>query len=264
MSGILNSRWLRRLKTRTGIISTLAAVLVGTMFCKLGLWQLSRADEKTSIVQAHEVATGLPPLTSLRAGEMGDIEYVKKILYRRVELTGKFDTNRLFLLDNKIVAGQAGFEVIAPFILVDDSYVLVNLGWIGHNGDRKVNVAAGHLPGSEISLKGVVATPSKGFVLGGTEPAVDPDVEADVENEQWPFTLQFIDYETIAVKLDKIPAVNAVIIAAKGQAGGFTYNFKPVASGASKHLGYAFQWFAMLLALVVLYLYLMIFKKADE
>lgn len=257
MNKLLNSKFVRRVKTPTGVISTVAAVLVGLMFCKLGLWQLSRADEKTAIVQAHALATELPPLTSLPANANAEIE---KLLYRRVELSGRFDPIRWFLLDNRIVAGQAGFEVIAPFVLNDGTYVLVNLGWIGHNGDRQVNLAAHAIPETQLMLSGVVVTPSKGFVLAET----GADADADADNSVWPFTLQFVDYETIGGKLDKIPLMDAVIIAAEGQAGGLTYNYKPVASGASKHLGYAFQWFSMLAALIVLYLYLMVFKKADE
>ncbi len=248
-SRLSGSRVWYRLKTPTGVVSTIAFVLVGMIFCKLGLWQLSRADEKTSIVQAHQAATQLPPLTSL-------VVDAEKALYRRVELTGALDSNRLFLLDNRIVAGQAGFEVIAPFMLADDNMVLVNLGWIGHNGDRQINLADRDIPDTQITLKGVVVTPSKGFVLA--------DSVTDTGKTQWPFTLQFIDYETIGVKLDKIPVMDAVIIAEDGQFGSFTYNYKPVASGASKHLGYAFQWFAMLIALIVLYLYLMVFKQTDE
>ena len=243
------SRFLSRLKTPTGITSTIVSLLVGTIFLKLGLWQLSRADEKNSIVAAHESATGLPPLTSLH-------DDIDSVLYRRVELTGKFDFNRQFLLDNRVVEGQAGFEVITPFWLDDNQYVLVNLGWIGHAGDRQVNLVAPESPNAQMKLKGIIAAPSKGLVLA--------DTGTQSSQTQWPFILQFIDYETIAAKLDKIPVFNAIVVAAEGQAGGYTYNFKPVASGARKHLGYAFQWFAMLFALAFIYLYLMVFKQTDE
>lgn len=242
------SRFLSRLKTSTGVVSTIAMLLVGTMFCQLGLWQLSRADEKTAIVTAHAAAGELPPLNNLQ----GDVE---KVLYRRVELSGAFDPARQFLLDNRIRAGQAGFEVIAPFFLNDDQYVLANLGWTGHNGDRKVSLTTSEILQQAVMLEGVLVAPSKGFVLGDS---------ISESAESWPAIIQYIDYETIAAKLDKIPVIDAIVVAADGHAGGYAYNFKPVASGARKHLGYAFQWFAMLFALIVLYVYLMFFKKVDD
>lgn len=243
------SRFLSRLKASTGATSTIAMLLVGAMFCKLGLWQLSRADEKTAIVTAHLAAAELPPLNKLQ-------DNVEKVLYRRVELVGKFDTTRQFLLDNRTRAGQPGFEVITPFLLEDGKYVLANLGWTGHNGNRQVSLDTGAVLQEVMTLRGVLVAPSRGFVLG--------DSDSGSAEKDWPSIIQFIDYETIAAKLDKILAIDAVVVAADGHTGGYAYNFTPVASGARKHLGYAFQWFAMLFALVVLYVYLMFFKKVDE
>ncbi len=251
----LVSRFISRLTTRTGVASTVAALLVGVAFFKLGLWQLSRADEKTGIVQMHRAATELPPLEVLPA-DAADANAAEKILYRRVELSGRFDTRHQFLLDNRTLGGQAGFEVITPFFLSDDSYLLVSRGWIGHNGNRQVQLmepASNELP--EL-LRGIVVTPSRGVLLGDSSP--DPGIT------NWPVILQFIDYETIAAKLDKIPVMDAVIVAADGQPGNYTYNWKPIGSGAQVHLGYAFQWFAMLLALVGLYLYLMVIRQNDD
>lgn len=243
------NRFLSRLKTPTGIISTVAALVCGIIFVKLGVWQLSRAEEKTSIVEAHRAATELAPLQGLT-------DDVDGVLYRRVELQGQFDPDRQFLLDNRTVSGQPGFEVITPFVVNKGEYVLVNLGWTGHNGNRQVTLAPDELPVGETTLQGIVTTPSKGFVLG--------DSANGAGNTEWPVILQYIDYKTIAAKLDKIPLLDAVIVAADGHVGGYTYNWKPVGGGAETHLGYAFQWFAMLCALVILYLYLMVFKQEND
>jgi len=246
------SRFLSRLTTRTGVISTVAALLVGMAFFKLGLWQLSRADEKTAIVQRHRAATELPPLESLDGSDS------EAVLYRRVKLDGWFDLEHQFLLDNRTLGGQAGFEVITPFYLANEEYLLVNRGWIGHNGDRRVQLLQDK-SSAETSpelLQGILVTPSRGVQLGDSVP--------DSGVTDWPVIVQFIDYETIAAKLDKIPVLDAVIIAAEGQTGNYTYNWKPIGSGAQIHLGYAFQWFAMLFALVALYLYLMVFRKNDD
>lgn len=240
-------KFLLRLKTRTGIVSSIAVLLLGFAFCRLGLWQLDRADEKSSMLEQQAAATTKAPLQSVQAGD-GVLHQ-----YRRVALTGSFDTEHQFLLDNRIVNGQPGFEVVTPFYLPDNTYVLVNRGWLGHSGDRQVTLESSAQMLGEISLEGILTTPSRGFTIG--ESVTHP------ENNTWPVMLQFMDYETIAIKLDKIPALDAVIVAASGQPWSYAYNWQPVASGAEKHLGYAFQWFAMLVALVSLYLYLMVFKN---
>lgn len=249
------NRYLSRLKTSTGITATVAALVVGTIFFKLGMWQLSRADEKTSIVRLHEAAMELPPLAGPNEIYEGDSDDGSNLLYRRVKLTGRYDPDHHFLLDNRTVAGQAGFEVITPFMLADNKYILVNRGWIGHNGDRQVTLSLESADALPEVLQGIVVKPSKGIVLG--------DSAADLKITEWPVIIQFIDYETIAAKLDKIPVIDAVVIAAQGQPGNYLYNWKPVASGARIHFGYAFQWFAMLFALAILYLYLMVFRPKD-
>ncbi len=239
-------RFLKRLKTRTGIVSTVAALLVALIFLRLGLWQLDRADEKNQILATQSQATALAPLESLKSGDE------KSQLYRRVNLTGEFDLDHQFLLDNRTVNGQPGFDVIAPFYFPGGDYIMVNRGWVGHSGNRQVTLKPNPALQGEVSLAGILATPSRGFTLG--EPLSNTD-------NSWPVVLQFIDYETIASKLDKIPLLPAVIIASQGQPSSYRYHWKPVASGAEKHLGYAFQWFAMLAALIALYLYLMVFKN---
>ncbi len=250
------NRFLQRLLTRTGVVSSIAALLVAVIFLRLGLWQLDRAAEKTHILERQSLATTLEPLESLKPGD----EHTQ--LYRRVKLAGIFDFDRQFLLDNRTVNGQPGYDVIVPFFLGNEAakpvgvdggeYILVNRGWIGHSGNRAVTIEQNAELTGRQSIEGILATPSRGFTLG--------DALANSENN-WPVVLQFIDYETIAAKLDKIPLLPAVIIAAAGQPVSYVSHWKPVASGAEKHLGYAFQWFAMLAALIALYLYLMVFKN---
>jgi len=225
------------------------AILIGITFVRLGLWQLDRAQEKQDMQLRSESAAAEAPLTSI------DPDMWMDDIYRTVQLTGSFDWRRQFLLDNRTVDGQAGFDIITPYFFTDGQYVLVNRGWIGHNGDRKVvlpdNSAA------QADLTGLLANPSRGFTLGAaTVPASDGE-------PSWPVTLQFIDYGTIAAKLDKIPVIEGIVVADSGQPFSLRYHWKPVAGGAEKHLGYAFQWFAMLIALICLYLYWMVFKKHD-
>jgi len=247
------NKYIQRLKTTTGVVSTVAAILIGVTFVRLGLWQLDRAQEKQDIQMRTQSAAIAAPLTSINPDRWLDD------IYRPVKLTGSFDWQRQFLLDNRTVDGQAGFDIITPYFFTDKQYagqyVLVNRGWIGHNGDRKVVLPDNGA--SQADLSGLLTNPSRGFTLGAAT------VPASGGEPSWPVTLQFIDYGIIAAKLDKIPVIEGIVVADADQSFSLQYHWRPVAGGAEKHLGYAFQWFAMLAGLICLYFYLMVFKKHD-
>jgi len=244
------NKYFRRLKTTTGVVSTVVAILIGVTFVRLGLWQLDRAQEKQDMQMRTESAALQAPLTAINPDTWIDD------IYRPVKLSGSFDWQRQFLLDNRTVAGQAGFDIITPFFFSDDQYVLVNRGWIGHNGDRRGDLP-NNVAGQSSDLIGLLTKPSRGFTLG------DATVPESGAQPSWPVTLQYIDYGTIAAKLDKIPVIEGIVVADANQPFSLRYHWKPVAGGAETHLGYAFQWFAMLAALICLYLYWMVFKKHD-
>ncbi len=279
MANHIQSR-LRKFSTKTGIVSIIVTALLVVLFARLGLWQLDRAEEKRSMLAAKELAATVSALTTL-----DERTSIRDIVYRKVELSGSYDYTKQFLLDNRIYKQQAGYEVITPFYPSEsDGFVLVNRGWVGHNGDRNdkpfIPVATtGQL------VTGVLTNPSKGFSIGpaledteviqSENPVVvahseEPGSEgrrverAEPRKQNWPLMLQYIDYATIADKVDKIPLVRGVVVADQGQNGSLIYNWQPVANGPEKHYGYAFQWFAMLFAVIFLFIYLNFIKKANE
>lgn len=240
----------------TGLVSVVLTVLLVLVFAKLGLWQLDRAKEKVAMLDARVAAQARPPLDSLEGGFTSDD------IYRELKLTGSFDFTKQFLLDNRLHKRQPGFEVLTPFYLdkqndTSQAVIMVNRGWVAGNADRSIKPVLDNFaelskgPGS---LSGLLVTPSKGITLGDA---------TDETDHQWPKIIQYPDYGTIAQKLDRIEVINAVIIAAPNQAGNYLYNWQPIAHGPEKHYGYAFQWFAMLLAVLTLFVYLNFIKK-DE
>ena len=270
---------LREFSTKTGVVSIIVTALLVVLFARLGLWQLDRAEEKRSMLAAKELASTAAALTAL-----GERTFIQDIEYRNVELSGSYDYSRQFLLDNRIYKQQAGYEVITPFYPLDtDGFILVNRGWVGHNGNRNDKPVIPFATTDQL-VKGVMTNPSKGFSIG---PAIE-DVEvfqnedpvvahnegqrsegrvvkrAELRKQNWPLMLQYIDYATIADKVDKIPLVRGVVVADQGQNGSLIYNWQPVANGPEKHYGYAFQWFAMLFAVIFLFIYLNFIKKANE
>lgn len=228
-------------------------VVAVVLFARLGFWQLERAQEKITILEAAAKASELPALTQL-----GD---VNANVYRPVELTGRFDFDRQFLRDNMVFERQPGYEVYTPFVLetpgkrAGSTTILVNRGWVplGTNRQQRPDVNPKNGQRTDI-VNGLLVQPSKGFTLGAA---------IDESEQRWPLVLQFLDYETIFTRLDTMPVIPAVVVLDSDHPRSYAYSWKPVADGPEKHYGYAFQWFAMLFAVIVLFVYLNFVKK-DE
>lgn len=223
-------------------------IVVVALFARLGTWQLSRAQEKIDMRSAADSASQQSVITELQAID-------DSMLYRQVALTGRYDFERQFLRDNRIHERQAGYEVLTPFYPGNDTNlaILVNRGWVPQGADRTVKPEVSVNNDTTVSqVSGLIVKPSAGFTIGE---AID-NSQAD-----WPLVIQYIDYETISHKLDKMPLLPAVIVLAPGQPDSYTRIWQPVANGPEKHYGYAFQWFAMMLAVIVLFIYLNFLKK---
>lgn len=239
------------LQNTTGRVALAATVVVGAIFIKLGLWQLDRAAEKAAMLAASERARAVAPLTHL------DTVDVDKDLYRQFELSGQFVSEKQFLLDNRIHNGIAGYDVLTPFLIADtDDHILINRGWIAVGNDRSQlpDVALDRANSQAQSVAVLLSRPSKGFASGPAFEATD---------NSWPRRIQFVDYDAISVAARIELASPAVFVLQPEQRWNLQYRFVAVANGPEKHYGYAFQWFAMLVALLILYIYLTFLKRDD-
>ena len=220
----------------------------------LGNWQLERAALKISLQESAELAQNA---TAIPLGEVTDI-ITAAATYQRVSLQGRYDQDRQFLWDNRTHKGVAGFEVLTPLKLTNGSSVLVNRGWVAPGVSRQVLPAVA-LPDSvndaQAIIEGFLSRPSRGFASGS----------AIMSADAWPKLLQYVDYEAVEAELGE-PILPVVV---QAQAVGIdsrrvtvltprpewlTANWQPAASGPAKHYSYAFQWFAMALALTILFI----------
>ena len=231
-------------------------VYAGVFFCMLwlGNWQLERAALKVSLQKAADTAkdAAAVPLQSVQ-----DIA-AASANYQRTSLQGIYDTELQFLWDNRTHKGQVGFEVISVMRLTHGSSALVNRGWVSSGPDRQTfpDIAfPDSTLGQTVSIEGYLSRPSKGFASG----------DAVTGGDGWPKLLQYFDYEAIAAVLGE-PIVPVLV---QGQAMSadasastvltsrpewLVANWQPAASGPAKHYSYAFQWFAMALALTGIFL----------
>ncbi len=226
-----------RLRWQTEWKSVLFVCVMLPVLIGLGFWQLQRADEKRDILAAFEARQSLPvaPLSDLRPAEWEN--------YRRVSVSGRFDDERVWLIDNQIRDGRFGYEVIALFYSDDDRALLVNRGWLEGDVSRR-QLPEMTMPSGTVRIEGEIYRGSVNPLHAS--PADDGDAwpkrvqgitaeqaQSILGEPLLPFTLRLAEHSIAAL------AVKRLII-----------NVQP-----EKHTAYAVQWFAMALALVLLFVW---------
>jgi cytochrome oxidase assembly protein ShyY1 len=220
--------------------TTLFAVLCVPLFVALGNWQLGRADEKQAIAARFEARSQAGPVPIAELRGIGD-----DLAYRRVRLTGSFDNGRPFLLDNRVHEGRYGFEVLSPFILAGSSQVvLVNRGWIAGDPARRSLPEVAAVEGERTIEGSVYVPPGQAFTLESVATGDDG----------WPRVIQVLEVPRMADSLETMLYPYSVRLS-EGSAGALTIHWPVVNVSPDKHRGYAVQWFAMAVALSLLFLW---------
>ncbi|MFT5578590.1 MAG: surfeit locus 1 family protein [Paraglaciecola psychrophila] len=217
--------------------ATALAVLLLPLVISLGFWQLQRADEKSELKELQQQRQTAAPVAieSLPAGDQH---------YRPVLLRGHFIAGRTLFLDNRISLGQFGYEVVMPFQLRDsDEVVLVNRGWIaGDRSRRSLPSPPEVAPAGELlELRGSIYM-SQGSLM---------QLSASQVSNEWPRVSQSIDFKQMAAALGLRLYPHQVRLPAEGPAS-LRANWMVVNIEPSKHTGYAVQWFAMAVMLLII------------
>jgi len=228
-----NKHW--RKPTWQSIIATAAGLF---FLSSLGVWQLQRADEKNQIQQENELRKNDAPQSF-----NFPISNPEKLRFQRIRVKGKFLSDMQFVLDNRYLDRQVGFNILTPFKLQNsDKVVLVDRGWLPLTGSRE------ELPDIDVdenirTLVGTVYVPyGKAFSLG----------EID-DSKTWPRLIQYLDFKELSMRLEK-ELMPLTLRMQADQVDTYKAQWELYASSSKLHLGYAFQWFAMALALLVIFI----------
>lgn len=229
---------------------TLVVLLILPLFLSLGFWQLDRAEQKRVLHKEFEVRQNAPALNLSEASDLKN--NLEALLWHKVTIEGKFSRGTNILLDNQVIGGNAGYFVYTPFKLKNEaSWILVNRGWVpvGETRDHPPSLSV-----EEGILKivgSVKLPPSTGMLLA--ENLADQLDDGTIRVQK----LEMSAIEKV-LQMELFPYLVRLEPESRG---GFTRHWQAPGLGEEKHLGYAFQWFAMAVAIFIIYLILN-FKRA--
>jgi len=232
-----------RYRFRASLWPTLAAIAGVVATLALGNWQLSRGHEKAVLAQRIDTASHDAPI-----GLTGAQVNADDVVWRRVEASGRFEPKYAVLIDNRIVRGAVGYYVVMPLkIEGSERYVLVNRGWVAGTGSRDTlpQIAT---PAQPVRITGLATAPSKRYLELSTK-TVEGNVWQNLTLERYRATVPI--------------ALQPVVIQQESKLDdGLVREWSAPDLGIDKHYAYAFQWFVMAAAIVIIYIACNVRKRA--
>ena len=223
---------------KPSLIPTITFLIVLPILLSLGNWQMNRASEKKLLDDDRTVKSQVEILDLNLTDEIVGVDR-----YRKASVKGKYLNDRFWLQDNQVFNNRAGYHVYSLLKLdsIEEKYILVNRGWVPVGLDRSIlpNITTPH--GLQI-LKGRLDTAaSVGVKLG--KPAYDLDK-----------VVLYLDIDDFAQTLS-LPIIQYALMLDEGEQGLYEYDWSQGAEMTpTKHVGYAFQWFALATALIIIYI----------
>jgi surfeit locus 1 family protein len=222
---------------RVSFWPTAAAIFFIVVTIMLGNWQLSRAQEKeerqTQLNQLSQQPVISIPTSPIR---------LEDYKFRKVKVHGTYVPTHTIYLDNKIKRGRAGYQIITPVRLGESSmHVLINRGWVAA-GRTRSELPDIPTPTGKVTVSGIAESPTMRTLELSTE---------TVSGQVWE-NLHLDRYR----KATGLTLQPLLVLQENDVKDGLLREWTRPDSGASRNLGYAFQWFSMALAILILYLVL--------
>jgi len=183
------------------------------------------------------------------AADISATQDARGLLGRRVAARGVFDDGRTVLLDNRILNGRVGYEVITPLRLgAGPLHALVDRGWIAAGPTRDA-LPQVRTPAGEVRIEGL----AREHLPRALQPAGAPQTGKLRQNLE----LQAFAAETgLALAPFFVEQRSALD-------DGLVRDWPRPDSGVEKHEAYALQWYS-LAALAVVLAAVLSFRKIEK
>lgn len=224
---------------KPSLIPTIVFLLILPILLRLGFWQLDRAEEKKALIDVFKKQDQLGPLKITEK-----LTFNEKLNYRTAQVSGSYNRNKQIFIDNKIYQGKTGVNVMTPFKIQNSEYsILVNRGWVPMVIDRSV-LPKINTPIKKINLSGKIKILSKkSFTVG----------EKFQSNQGWPALVQWLNIDDLEKK-SGLKLLPYIFLLNEKEQSGYIRDWKPVVMQPEKSISYAVQWFALALALTIIYI----------
>jgi len=229
-----------------GWVPTVAALIGLAVTLSASYWQFGRAASKAELRQQYLARQPMAP-HDLNASVPGN----DALVHRKVQVTGRYSPDKAILLDNRIRAGAAGYEVVVPLQMAGKSrYVLINRGWVGQGRDRTVQPAI-EVPGGMVTVTGTAIFPGRG--------ALELSDQV-IEGRVWQ-NLNLARYRDI----QQLDVLDFVVQEESDRDDGISRDWAAPGFGIETHQSYAVQWLLFAALIVFFYIYYgFVRKKTDQ
>ena len=211
------------------------AIIFVPITISLGLWQIERANEKKVIISNYDKLLVSTPIALQKEQPLEN--------WQPIETVGAYQ-DLVIYEDNAINSGMAGFKVYHLFQNGDGTFIFVHRGFIERNLIKN-NLPRIDTPVGKKNIKGTTLFKQNNTFVKNIE-------ESDI---------RIIQEFNTSVLIERFPILKDRYLHP------FLFNLdvrdadkfqpieKPVNMTATKHIGYAIQWFGLCAALIILTIY---------
>ena len=211
------------------------AIIFVPITISLGLWQIERANEKKVIISNYDKLLVSTPIALQKEQPLDN--------WQPIETVGAYQ-DLVIYEDNAINSGKAGFKVYHLFQNGDGTFIFVHRGFIERNLIKN-NLPRIDTPVGKKNIKGTTLFKQNNTFVKNIE-------ESDI---------RIIQEFNTPVLIKRFPILKDRYLHP------FLFNLdvrdadkfqpieKPVNMTATKHIGYAIQWFGLCAALIILTIY---------
>ena len=211
------------------------AIIFVPITISLGLWQIERANEKKVIISNYDKLLVSTPIALQKEQPLEN--------WQPIETVGAYQ-DLVVYEDNAINSGKAGFKVYHLFQNGDGTFIFVHRGFIERNLIKN-NLPRIDTPVGKKNIKGTTLFKQNNTFVKNIEESdirIIQEFNASVLIERFPILkdryLHPFLFNLDVRDADKFQPIE-----------------KPVNMTATKHIGYAIQWFGLCAALIILTIY---------
>lgn len=230
------------LEIRFHWIVALFVLILFTSLIRLGLWQMSRAQEKIQLQESYN-AMGEDYAVAIEDVGMSGLENdALNIQNLHVSLTGEYLNEQTLFMIYQTYEDTLGYEVVTPFKLdSSEKVVFVSRGWVLANTYDELLDKVDPVPGQR-TIAGQLFIP--------TQKQADRSNNVDFSDPVWPLEIRYLNTLELAPLFEESIFPYEVRLDEE-QDGVFIRHWPTVYVNTGQNFSYALQWFSMSLALLI-------------